>query len=207
MVGLVAEKRIATSLGGLVSVGNGTAAGARWAVDEVVREGATALVSFGFAGGLAPDVAAGSILVPRSVLTTMGCVDCDETLVRRLGGPLEGLLLGSDAVVTSVAEKARLFAETGAAAVDLESGAVAMYASAHDIPFAALRVVCDPFDRTLPLAALAALDSRGRIRFAAVLAALARRPDDILPLVRLATDAYIARRTLARHVNQLRLRH
>lgn len=204
VVGLVAEQTIAKRLSGIVAVGNGTAAGAQRAVEDVVRQGATALVSFGVAGGLAPDARAGKILVPRSVLTASGMRDCDETLVQRLGGPLDGLLLGSNAVVASRAEKARLFAQTGATAVDIESEAVATYAFAHHRPFAVLRVVCDPASRALPRAAQVALDSCGKISISRIVAALVKRPDDILPLIWVARDASVARRSLARYVRGLK---
>lgn len=200
VVGLAAELKLARSLGGVIRVGNGTSPGAQRAVDELVESGVTALLSFGVAGGLAPGLVAGTIIVPRSVLTMDGEIACDINLVHRLGGPSDGYILGHGAIAATVAEKARLYAESGAIALDLESGVVAMNAVAERLPFAVLRVICDPAHRTLPHAALAALDEQGRIKLLSVLAALARRPGELISTVGLVLDVMAARRGLAHHV-------
>jgi adenosylhomocysteine nucleosidase len=105
--------------------------------------------------------------------------------------------------VAHAADKARLFAATGAAVVDMESGAVAAVATAAGLPFAVLRVVCDPAGRDLPPAALVALDGDGAIAALGVLASLLRHPGQIPALLRLARDAAAARtglRALVREV-------
>ena len=102
--------------------------------------------------------------------------------------------------------KRRLSSQTGASAVDLESGAVARVAQRHRLPFAVLRAVCDPAQRTLPPAALAALDSGGGIRLARVLRSVIARPWQIPALLRLALDAASARRAIVRAASGLRRR-
>jgi adenosylhomocysteine nucleosidase len=99
-----------------------------------------------------------------------------------------------------------LSARTGASAVDLESGAVARVAARHRLPFAVLRAVCDPAQRSLPPAALAALNSEGAIRTLSVLGSIVARPWQIPALLRLALDAALARHALARSARIL-LRH
>ena len=200
VVGLAEEAKLARRLGNVVSIGNGTAAGAQRAVDELVRGGATALLSFGIAGGLAPSLQAGTIIVPGSVLTVAGELPCDVELVRHLGGPSSGPVLGYGAVVTTVSEKARLHAHTGAVAVDLESGVVALAALANHLPFAVVRAICDPASSSLPHVALIGLDSNGRIKPWLALAALARRPNEIISTAKLISSAWSAHRSLARYV-------
>jgi hypothetical protein len=56
VVGLKAEALLARRLGVPVMIGGGTAAGAEMAARRAVAEGATALVSFGLAGGLDPSL-------------------------------------------------------------------------------------------------------------------------------------------------------
>ncbi len=202
VVGLAEEAKLARRLGGSVCVGNGTAAGAQRAVDELVRRGATALLSFGVAGGLAPGLVAGTILIPDSVLTVAGDIPCDGRLVRQLGGPTQGAMLGYGDVVATVADKARLHAQTGAVAIDLESGVVAMTAQAEGLPFAVVRAICDAASCSLPHAALVALDEDGRLKPLAVLAALARRPEEIISVARLTSSAWSARRSLRRFVDR-----
>jgi adenosylhomocysteine nucleosidase len=71
------------------------------------------------------------------------------------------------------------------------------------LPFAVLRVVCDPAHRCLPSAALGALDAQGVIAAWRVLVQLAVHPDQLPLLFRLATDAFVARRRLTRRVKEL----
>ena len=72
--------------------------------------------------------------------------------------------------------------------------------TSHGLPFAVLRVICDPAERDLPPAALAALDASGAIGLARVVRSVIGRPGQLPALLRLAADAAAARRALARRV-------
>jgi len=184
--------------------GGGTAAGALQAAERAAADGAAALLSFGLAGGLDPRCRPGAIVIPRAVLDGDAAIAADPALNDALGGATADLLFGAASVVGGAAEKRRLFARTGAVAADLESGAVARAARRRGLPFAALRVVCDPAERSVPAAALAALDAGGRIRTVGVLAALLADPRQIAPLLALARDAAAARRALVGCARRLR---
>lgn len=173
--------------------------GARSAAEGLVRARVDALVSFGLAGGLDPSLAPGALVIPEAVrLATGEAVSADPALVARFGGPTHRLMIAAEAPVADAAEKAALFAQTGAAAVDLESGAVAEVARSRGLPWAVVRGVCDPARRDLPRAALAALDpAGGGIAGMRVLAWVLRRPGQVPALLRLARDAAAAQRTLA----------
>jgi len=115
-----------------------------------------------------------------------------------------GALYSGGAVVATAAEKQALFTRTGAVAVDLESAAVAAAAARHALPFAVLRAICDPASRSLPQAALVALDpTNGTVDIRAVLRETLQHPADIAALVLLGTDAARARRALSRRVKQI----
>ncbi len=114
------------------------------------------------------------------------------------------MLLAGDTVAGTASEKAALRAATGADALDLETGAALRAAHAAGLPFAALRAVCDPAERSLPPVALVALDAQGAIGIAAVLRALAREPGQIAGVLALAADAWAARRALRDRVRSLR---
>jgi adenosylhomocysteine nucleosidase len=203
VVGLAAEARIARLLGCPVAIGGGGAAGAARAAQDLATQGVTGLVSFGLAGGLAPDLPAGSVLVPERVVDEGGALwTADADLSARLGSPAGALLAVPDIVATAAA-KARLWQATGALAADIESGAVAACAAASGLGFAALRVVCDPAGRDLPPAAVTALDSAGQIRIGALLYSLARRPGQVVALVALGRDAAAARAALLARVRSL----
>ncbi len=205
IVGMAAEARIARHLGE-VAIGGGTPAGAEAAAERLVAHGATALLSFGLAGGLDPHLRPGDTVVPVAVLERYHRYFTNEELCRALGGATASLLLAADAAVGDAGSKQRLSSQTGASAVDLESGAVARVAQRHRLPFAVLRAVCDPAQRSLPPAALAALDAGGGIRLARVLRSIAARPWQIPALLRLAVDAAAARRALVRAARALRRR-
>ena len=205
VVGLRAEARLARRLGVPVVVGGGTAAGAEAVARQAVAQGATALVSFGLAGGLDPDLRPGAIVVPAAVLSDGVQRAADPALMERLGGETPHRLLAVETIAADAAVKRRLWQSTGAAALDLESGAVARIASAHGLPFAVLRAICDPAERDLPPAAVVALDGRGAIGLARVAGSVIARPGQIFALLRLAADAVAARRALARRMASVRL--
>jgi adenosylhomocysteine nucleosidase len=199
VVGLEAEAQIARALGCPVAVGGGGAAGAARAASSLVAQGVSHLVSFGLAGGLAPGLAAGTILVPDRVLDEAGRVwPVDARLAAHLG-VAHGALLAVPGIVATAADKAALWRQTGAMAADIESGSVA----AAGLGFAVLRVVCDPAERDLPPAALTALDAAGRIKPAALLRSLTRRPGQIAGLIALGRDAASARRALLAEVRRI----
>lgn len=203
VVGLAAEARIARRLGLPVGIGGGTASGAQAAAQALIRQGRTGLISFGLAGGLDPTLRPGALVVPGAVVVNDERYATDTTLSQALGGPTPHVTLGANAIVASVADKNRLRERTGAAAVDLESGIVARIATAHGMPFAVLRAICDPAARALPTVALAALDARGSIKIWRVLNAIAAQPGQLAALFALAADAATARRSLIARVKQI----
>jgi adenosylhomocysteine nucleosidase len=162
------------------------------------------LVSFGLAGALDPALRPGDLLLADRVLGPDGRrYPAGGAARSRLAAALAGVagvragsLLGVERVIATPAEKARLFAETGAAAIDMES--LPLVAAAAGKPVLVLRAIADPAARAIPGAALGALDGAGRIRIGLLLAALARRPGDLVGLVRLACDSARARASLGR---------
>jgi adenosylhomocysteine nucleosidase len=203
VVGLAAEARIARRLGCRVAIGGGTFSGAQAAVRRMIDEDIDALVSFGLAGGLDPTLRPGTLIVPSEVTVGSAHYPTDPELSRAFGGATQHVVLGAEAIASSVAEKRSLRESTSAAAIDLESGAVACAAAGRGMPFAVLRAICDPAERALPAAALAALDARGAIRVWRVMASLVARPGELPALLALAADAAAARRSLAARVRLL----
>jgi adenosylhomocysteine nucleosidase len=205
VVGMRSEARMARRLGFRIAIGGGTRNGAEAAARRLVAEGSLALVSFGLAGGLQPPLLSGKVMVPREILLRTGeRFPTDPSLSARLGGVTPHAILGGDHIVGAPKDKRRLWKLTGAAAVDLESGAVAQVATEFGLPFAVLRVICDPASQRLPPAAVAALDQGGKVSLGAMLGSIARNPSQIVDLLRLAGHASIARAALARHVRKLR---
>jgi adenosylhomocysteine nucleosidase len=198
VTGLTAEARLARPLG-LVCAGGGLPDGAEAAAEWLVEQNVDALVSFGLAGGLDPALRPGDVVVPETVREQDHVYATDPRVSARFGRR-GGTLLAGAAVVADVEEKARLFSRTGAVAVDLESGAVARVAARHGLPFAVLRAVCDPAHRTMPPAALVALNGSGAIGLLRFLASVARQFGQVPGLIALGRDAVAARAALQRCV-------
>jgi nucleoside phosphorylase len=111
---MTVEERIARRFGRTALVGLGASRG--------VPDGR--VVSFGIAGALAPDLPVGTVIDATRVVDESGAVLWE-------GGPLgaerarTGTILGATRIVDDPEERARLHAQTGAEAVDMESGPLA----------------------------------------------------------------------------------
>ncbi len=165
-------------------------------LQSALGRGARAVISFGIAGGLAPGLVPGSVLIARGVHHDDERTETASAWVVRLAAALPGAriadIVGVDAPVVGSGEKAALHARTGAAAVDMESHVAARLAAQHGVPFAALRVVADPAERTLPPAALVGMRQDGTTDLGAVLRSLGRAPRQLPGLIRTGLDAKAA---------------
>ena len=180
---------------------------ARVAAQALLGNGVTALLSWGSAAGLIPDLLPGSVILPKTVIAADRTPDrilypVDATWHERLSIRLRdhlnvhtGPLAESLTVVTTPDEKAALSSRTGAIAADMESGAVARVAYEAGVPFMVIRVVSDPFDLAIPACALAASDEFGQVRFSK-LRKLALHPSELLTLARLGRNFRAARAAL-----------
>lgn len=204
VVGMAAEAKLVWRTGCAVGIGGGSPLGARRMARTLVDDGVTSLISFGLAGGLDPALPPATLILPETVSSNGRSYRCDPELRALLEGDSIPALMAAEAAVSAAAEKQRLWRETGAGAVDLESGAVAEVAAEAGIPFAVMRAICDPATRDLPRSAVEGLDSSGRIAFARIARILALNPREIVGLAALARDAARARRSLIRGAESLR---
>ena len=202
VTGLAKEARIASGPGVRTIAGGGDARALASALQREFERGARAVISFGIAGGLAEDLASGTWLVPRAIVTADRRWPCNAAWMavirERLPGAIALDLAGADAPVTDPAAKRALRRATGAAAVDTESHIAAAIAAVNGVPFAAFRVVADGAQRRLPQGAAQAVLPDGRISPSAVLGSLVRAPGEHPALVRTAVDARRAFRALLR---------
>jgi adenosylhomocysteine nucleosidase len=171
----------------------------------LIEAGATALASWGMAGGLDPTLGAGAILLPTEVIGSDGRrVNTAQAWRERLSSAVAalapvrgGILLTTPRAIGSVTDKAELFRATGAAAVDMESVAVGEVAERHGLPFIAVRVIVDSATDVLPRAVTAAADNEGHLQIWRLIGALALAPNELAPLIRLARRYRAANRSLA----------
>jgi adenosylhomocysteine nucleosidase len=162
--------------------------GARLAERSAAWRAADLVISAGVCGALAPALAVGALVVPAIVVGADGTRWPAATLPRLSA---TGAMLTVRDVVESAAQKARLWMETGALAVDMESAPILAWAHERGVPAAVVRAVADDAERGVPAALAAAVGDDGRVRpLRAVSAALARATalGDLLEL-RAGTEA------------------
>src|ERR1700704_6513943 len=197
---LALEARIALGPGVSVICNQGSHLVA--AVEAAIARGAAGVISFGIAGGLAPDLVAGDWIVGSAVRTGQETYSTDRvwarTLLEALPGAIHADIVGMDVPIAGASEKRRLHARTGAVAVDTESHIAARIAAAHRIPFAACRAFIDPAHSELPPAAVTGLRPDGTADVLAVFRSVVRQPSQIPALARTALEARTAGAALRR---------
>ncbi len=202
---LALEARIALGPGVSVICNQGSHLVA--AVEAAIARGAAGVISFGIAGGLAPDLVAGDWIVGSAVRTGQESYSTDRAwariLLEALPGAIHADIVGMDVPIAGASEKRRLHARTGAVAVDTESHIAARIAAAHRIPFAACRAIINSAHRDLPPAAMVGLRPDGTPDVFAVFRSVAKQPSQLPALIRTAVDARIAGGALRRGRRQL----
>lgn len=201
LVGLAFEARIAGGEGVLV-VCRGTGRELSRTLEQALREGCRSIISFGVAGGLAPDLRAGDVVVASAIRDSHTIRATDPIWSRKLLAAVpdirHGPVIGVNSAVVDPKTKRELYVRTGAVAVDMESHLVARAAHAHNLAFAAVRVVVDPAHRAVPEAALMAIGPAGNTEISPVLREIIARPSQLSAFIRIALDAYMARNALLR---------
>ena len=111
----------------------------------IARYRPSLVVSVGYCGGLDPALRVGDVVTADFVRDPDG----DRYPARPFGSPAVTVAT-ADRVLPTAAEKADLFAATGAAVVDMEASGVAHACGEAGVPFAAVKVVTDAATDDLP---------------------------------------------------------
>lgn len=155
--------------------------------------GADGIVSLGIGGALADGLKVGDWAVARSVLFEKERYPTDPAWTDALAGGLDqasvGDFLGAETMLVTAADKRAARERTGALAVDMESHVAARVARRLGLRFAAARVISDDAGRDMPHAVTVGMKPDGGMALGAVLAALARDPAQLGPLIRTGRDA------------------
>ena len=203
VTGMLAEARVAERAEGVKAIaGGGDSARLADQLNRAINSNVRGLISFGIAGGLAPDAKPGDVVIATAFVAGTQTHPTDAAWSQRIALCLPNarmaLIAGADVAVASALAKADLYRATGAIAVDMESHIAARIALSHGLPFAVLRVVADHASRGLPPAALAGLGAGGAINIAGVLKSLARHPTQLPQLLRVSADTNTAMKALLR---------
>lgn len=190
----------------LVRFSGANAAAAGDAAEDLVAAGVEGLLSFGTAGGLAPDAAPGTLIVADRVMTSIGDVLLtDSAWTASLSHALQiepVTMFGADAVA-NVAAKREMQALSGAVAVDMESHAVGRAAAKAGLPFAVLRAVADPIDFEIPGWLLGTIRADGSLDVPRLIFGVIRDPRSVPGLIQLGRHTGKAKDALRGAVGSL----
>ena len=152
VVGLAFEARIAAGPG-IHVVCSGDGRNLTTALTAAISEARNlfgdcpGIISFGVAGGLAPQLRPGNCVIGSAILSGSNRMPTNkiwsQQLLQTFPDAVSGVLVGVSAPVCDPRDKRELHLSTGAIAVDMESHVVAAVGAAHGLPVAAMRVVTD----------------------------------------------------------------
>ena len=204
VTGLIQEARIAAGPGMTVICSSSDPQQLRALLTVFDPTTIRGVISFGVAGGLDPSLRSGDVVVATEVMAGDGRwlagLSLNDELVSGIAlgrrRVVRGGLAGVEEVVVARARKAALRSDTGAAAVDMESHIAAAYATGAGLPFAAVRVISDPADRSLPALAKNAIKPNGDIDLRSILRGVVRNPRTLSALVSMGLDFNRALRSL-----------
>jgi nucleoside phosphorylase len=157
-------------------------------------------IASGLAGGLRTELALGAILVPRTLSDAREAKlsHCSPDLVQlaqSLGAAVVGRFLTVEQVIANSGEKRRLGAVGDA--IDMETLWVLSAAIAQGIRSVAVRAISDIVDSDLPLDFAEVFDRAGEVSVGKVVGQVARRPQRLPALLRLAHQSQRAASALA----------
>ncbi len=177
------------------------------AAERLLAGGVKRLANWGVAGALVEGLAPGDMLLPGRVLYAHDdpgfAIDREARarLLECFSSALhvhDGALWSARQPVLAPAARRELAARSGAVAVDMEAAAVAAVALRADVPFVAVKAICDPAARELPARLASAIGrAAGAVSWPLVAAIVLGGPATWRAARSLAHDFARARRTLA----------
>ncbi len=184
---------------------------AQIAAELLIAQGATRLISWGCAAALSAALKPGDLVLPESLIDADGkqidiCPDWHSYAVDLLSTTQSvhtGSLAESKSIVASGSDKKRLYEQTGAIALDMESIAIAKVARKNNLAFLAIRAIADPADMNLPKAIQHSLNKEGVIDLTKLLLFIALHLAEIPGLIRLGLHFHAAKNTLKLVAKQL----
>jgi nucleoside phosphorylase len=149
------------------------------------------VLTCGFAGGLNPELKLGDVVFevqsPKSKVQS-------QLLA---AGAKPAKIFCADRIATTVAEKKKLRAETGADAVEMESAAIHAVCRELGIPCATVRVISDTANEDLPLDFNALSKPDKNLDYGKLILAIAKSPGKIGALMELQKKTKFAAEQLA----------
>jgi adenosylhomocysteine nucleosidase len=196
---------------GLVYVCGAGPDNAARAARALIDRGASGLLSWGCAAGLAPALKAGDLCLPYTILEGNGASHAvtgfwHERVRHALQGHFDvhtGAMFSSRHLVADASEKRALAVTYGAVALDMESAAIAAAAAQRSVPFIALRAIVDAAHVSLPRAVGNSLGADGAVSLYSLIGSALCSPGELGALVRLGLGFRMALQMLERAARTL----
>jgi adenosylhomocysteine nucleosidase len=162
-----------------------------------------AVVSTGYCGGLDPALQLGEIMIAEAVLdaATQEQFPCGTVE----GVPARGLVLSQDRIALDAVEKARLFRESGAVAVEMEAAGVAARSKRAGLPFYCIKVISDTATESFALDLNRMRTTEGRVARGKIIMHALARPNLVPGLFRLKRRTEEAARVLGEFLVSCRI--
>ncbi len=146
-------------------------------------DSSAAIISTGFCGALDSDLKIGDVVVADKVFFSTQMFDCRP--VTTPASYWQGAICSSARIVATAKEKAQLHL-SGAIAVEMEAGGIAVHAREQGLPFFCVRTVGDLADETFENDFDSSLGPDGRYRIGRLIGSALLRPHRRFPeLIRL----------------------
>jgi adenosylhomocysteine nucleosidase len=153
------------------------------------------VISSGFAGAVSDELRVGDLILAQNFSDPGLLAKAEQILHDRR--PRLARLFTSTSIVDSIAERNEIARAAGAAAVDMETGAIAGVCNAHGVPLLSLRAISDTAQQPFPMPPSVLFDiEHQRTNFGGLLAYLLREPGAVWRLLRFARQIARARATL-----------
>ena len=142
-----------------------------------------AVVSTGFCGALDPKLQVGDIVVATQVLdlATQEIYLCPDLPDRRISG----IVVSQNRIATNIEEKAQLFHQTAACAVEMEAAGVASRAKRAGLPFYCIKVISDSANESFALDFNSMRTTEGRLARGKIIVHALAHPNLVAGLLRL----------------------
>jgi adenosylhomocysteine nucleosidase len=160
------------------------------------------VITAGFAGAVAENLAVGDLILAENFSHPTLLNLAKEILRNRNARSVK--LFTSASVINSTSERAEIARQSGAAAVDMETGAIVGVCSAHGVPVLSLRAISDTPRDPLPAPPDLLFDiERQRTNYGRLFAYILREPASVLRLLRFGQSIARVRKVLTDAIIEL----
>lgn len=183
------------------------------AAQLLIDKGAKRLISWGCATALRADLKSGDLVIPSTLCAatneqfsrfTIASSWLDNTRAHLATfKPFNGALAESHTIVATTLDKQRIYQQTRAVALDMESVAIAQVAQKNNINVLVIRCIADPVSLCLPRAVCYALNQQGDIIIRKLLLFLCTHPYELPRLIKLWFNFNTAKNRLKLVAKQL----